>query len=238
MPSKPGTARERAGPTSRTTVKRRSAGAARKIFTHDLEELLKLSDQVHIIRSGGMLDIDWDRARDWSEQQRYRPDGSVKPEKAEAQIEETAKLCEELALYEIVEKLRNLEIEVSRSCGPFNFFGLADKATQTQGWEVLISAWWLLEDEQAKLGSLRNRILSVLDDDLTELLQPVTLTHPRHPLIQGFNTLGWALGGVVEHHPGLHTSGNEVNGTILPPAFIITNIAHPAPSGTSAQPGE
>jgi HEPN domain-containing protein len=212
-------------PDDRDEAERRGAG---KIITHDLEKLLKLSDSVSI-RSGGMNNIDWNRARDWSEQQRYRPDGSVKPEKVEAQIEETAKLCEELALYEIVEKLRNLEIEVSRSCGPFNFFGLADKATQEEGWEVLISAWWLLENGQAKVDDLTSRILSVLDDDLRASIQKVTSRNPMDRLIRSFYLFASCCGGFVEHHPGLLTMGNFVNDTVLPSSFIITIAAHPAP---------
>jgi hypothetical protein len=209
-------------PDDRAEVKRRGAA---DVMIHDLDELLNLAGHASL-QTNSMLHIDWGRALDWSEQQRYHPVGSVVPEQAKAQVEETRKLCGELALYEIVEKLLVVEIEVSNLYGPFNFFALVERATQNQGWEVMMSAWWILGDGKAKGDAVVKKTRAILDDDLYALIRRFVSFHPLDERIQMFHH--FAFGGQV-HHPRLVTSGNIVDGNPLPPAFIITNVEYRSP---------
>jgi HEPN domain-containing protein len=194
---------------------------AREIFIHDLDELLRLSDHTSI-QSGSMLHIDWSLALNWSEQHRYQRVGTVARERAEKQTEETRKLFVELALFEIVEKLLVVEREVSQSEGPFNFFGLVERATQNQGWELVMSAWWLKVDDESKATTIIDKVKADLDEDLCSMIVKFSWFDPRHDLIQRFHTLG-QMTGFFEHHPRCITSHNVVIDRIMPPAFIITN---------------
>jgi HEPN domain len=210
-------------PDDRAEATRRGV---RGMLVHDLKKLLKLSDHISL-QNNSMLNIDWDRALDWSEQRRYQPVGSVTREPAEKQIEETEKLFDELALFEIVEKLLIIEREVSQSQGPFTFFGLAENATQNRGWEVIMAAWWLDKDRNAKKQLFVNRLKEYLEDDLFAMIADVGVFSPKDTLIQRFHQLGRAFGGFFEHSPRLITRGNFILDRVLPSAFIITNAPRP-----------
>lgn len=64
---------------------------ARKIYTHNLEDLIKvaeLSDQFQKeIKSDAALETNWGIAKDWSEQTRYHRNGKIAENKATAMID-------------------------------------------------------------------------------------------------------------------------------------------------------
>jgi hypothetical protein len=105
-----------------------------------------------------MHGIDWERVKNWESEQRYDPMGRVSRDQAESQIRETHKLFMELVLYEILEKLLKVEIELSSRQGPFDFFGLVYALNQANRWDVIMSAWWLVEGDsnaiQARLETI------------------------------------------------------------------------------------
>ncbi len=63
----------------------------RKIYTHNLEDLIKvveLSDQFQKeIKSDAALETNWGIAKDWSEQTRYHRNGKIAEKKAKAMID-------------------------------------------------------------------------------------------------------------------------------------------------------
>jgi hypothetical protein len=215
-------------PNDRKEAKRRGAP---DIITHELDELLRMAGHDSLrVDNTTMLHIDWDRVLDWSVEQRYQPVGSVTPEHAKAQVEETGKLCTELALFEIVEKLWAIEVEVSNSSGPFTLFALAETVT-LPGWEVVISGWWLEGDTKAKTEVIGRKMLASLDDDLLKIVRGVTPFHPCDDLVQAFHYMSF---GGIEHHPRFVTSGNVLhcnpaNCRAMPAAFIITNAPRSPP---------
>jgi HEPN domain-containing protein len=75
-----------------------------KLKTHDLDDLLKLSEDIRILPSA-MRGIDWDRVTDWSPEQRYSPIGNKTPTDVEQQIRETEALRNQLDLFEITRRL-------------------------------------------------------------------------------------------------------------------------------------
>ncbi len=211
-------------PDDRQEANRRRVGG---ILIHDLDRLLRLSDHTSL-QAASMLHIDWNRALDWSEQKRYHAVGSVTREHAEKQIAETTKLFAELVLFEIVEKLLCVEREVSQADGPFTFFGLVERATQNQGWELVMSAWWLRADVDSKATAIIDKVKASLDDDLYSTVVKFTWFDPKDVLIQRFHSLG-RMTGFFEHHPRCMASHNFVIDRILPPAYIITNVPRQMP---------
>lgn len=194
------------------------------VVTHDLERLLTLSDSVSL-QASSMNNINWARATDWSSEQRYEAVGSITREHAEAQIEETKKLVVEMVLYEIVGKLVAVERKVSEEMGPFNLFLLGDCVTQPRGWEILMSAWWLLGEKGHERGvEVVKRLREVLDSDLHAVVATVTSRHPRDDWVQRFHTYPPA-----QHAVRYITSHNFVIDRLMPRAFIITNVRRKPP---------
>ncbi len=195
-----------------------------KIFIHDLEKLLTLS-QGQSIKQSSLLSINWEKAKDWSEKVRYLPPDSVSKEKATEQILESRKLVVELAMFEIVEKMVLLETSLSTEYGPFSLFVVADKLNQKQGWEVYMSAWWL--DSQAKLDDIGKRGIAAMDSDLAETICYWGWGHPSIDIVQRYNTM---INGIA-HAARCLTSGNIVIDRILPPTYVITSCRIPQPLG-------
>jgi hypothetical protein len=140
-------------PSDRQELKRRLKGTNEKVFSHDLDELLTLSYGATLKRST-MHAIDWDRAMDWSSEQRYAPVGSVTREQADAQLQQTDLLLVELSLYEAVEQLVRVEQRLSQTHGPFNLFAVVQGVYAPDRWDVVASAWWLAGDARANRGLL------------------------------------------------------------------------------------
>ncbi len=81
-------------PSDRSAAKRLQVAHA---FVHDLDQLLRLTDDEHIAKEN-YPSVDWSVAADWSVERRYSPVGTRSTEQAQAQIEETEaavlSLCE------------------------------------------------------------------------------------------------------------------------------------------------
>jgi hypothetical protein len=214
-------------PDNRAEAKRR---LAKEVMTHDLDDLLKMAGHAYL-KIATMTHIDWDRVFDWSEQLRYRRVGSVTAEHATAQVEETAKLCDELALCEIVEKLLAVEIEMSSRFGPFNLFALVDRATQSAGWEV-VSAWWMGGSGMALGDEVHSRVKGALDDDPYSIIGQFGSLAPNDQAVQMYYLLAF---GHHAHHPRFLAKGNVTHLGFVPDSFIITNQPIPNPQRSLAK---
>lgn len=203
-------------PDSREEAKKR--GAPERLFTHDLETLLNYTDDV-AIKTSSMHRVNWERASDWSVDQRYTPVGTLTSEQAKAQIDETEKLFIELVLWEILEKLVHVEFEQAAIRGPFNFFGLVlDR--ESGGWGVWFAAWGTPIGVKQRFGATVSAIQKVLDADLLATLKTFRILHPYMPVLQSFYT---TLS--VQHQARCITSRNVVVGMpAMPPAYVITCV--------------
>lgn len=123
-------------PDSPAEAKQR--GAPERLFTHDLEQLLRYTNDI-AIKTTSLHGVNWKRASDWSVDQRYTPVGTLTAKDVSVQIEETQKLFVELVLWEILEQLVKVEAEQSAIRGPFNFFALV-RDPQVDGWAVWFAA--------------------------------------------------------------------------------------------------
>jgi len=204
FPSNPREAKKRGGPD--------------RLFKHDLDELLKYTDDI-AIKTSSMHNVNWPRASDWSVDRRYTPVGTLTQEQAKAQIDETEKLFIELALWETLEKLVQVEIEQAHVRGPFNFFGLVWDQ-ESGGWAAWFAAWGTPAGVKQRLAATVNAIRSILAHDLFAALKCVRSLHPHMPVLQSFYMIL-----AVQHQPRCITSHNVVVGMpAMPSAYIITCV--------------
>jgi len=117
-----------------------------RLFVHDLNELLRLSDTVGL-RQTAFHHIDWGRACDWSEQLRYEPLGTVAQDDAAALIAEADNVVRELTTFEVLHGLLAIELELTRRFGLFHCFALVVHP-ETQLWTLLL-AWYDPDQETA-----------------------------------------------------------------------------------------
>ena len=190
-------------------------------FTHDLERLLTLTDQERIIRSE-VPEVDFDAAFDWEVERRYTPVGTKSTDEVFKQIEATERVCQKLFLYELIEKLTDIEIEAAEVRGPFNFFALC-RSTSFPWWELVIAFWSLDEIEQSDREEY-------LDNLLTDRLNPVLQRQigglrflpPESPELTPYYDQTRMLVGPVQHARNFMMSNNLINGIALPRCFIVT----------------
>jgi hypothetical protein len=160
----------------------KAVGMPLKLMSHDLEALLKLSDDV-LIKKNSMYNIDWDKASDWSVEDRYKPVGTFARDQVELQIHQTHKLFIEFVHWEILEKLHAIEIQQSKEWGPFNFFAYIEDR-EVQGWSVWFSDW--TPNRQLRVDSVSAIIKAALAEDLFASIKRISLLHPHKPILRAF----------------------------------------------------
>lgn len=193
-----------------------------KLFIHDLETLLRLSDMVYL-KSSSFHRIDWTRATDWSEQLRYEPAGTISTDEAEELISEIEKLVSELNVFEVLQSLWATEIDLSAQYGPFHCFSFV-KHPKTSKWVVLAS-WYARTQEEwdGRMTALAKKIDDALDSDLRTLVSSVEVIDPHHPVLQGLYVMLSAFGGGIMHSPRSLVARNIVVGyPMFPDGFVIT----------------
>lgn len=172
-----------------------------KLFVHDLEALLRLSDAVEL-KASTFSCIDWEQACDWSEHIRYQPADSVSIEDAEALIAEAEKVVEELSVIEVLQVLWSLEMELSQRYGPFHCFAFVVHPKNDKRWLLLVA--WYAPDEarwQARAQELTRALDERLDIDLRAMVSEVAIVDPQHPMLQGLYVMVATLGGGIIHSP-------------------------------------
>jgi hypothetical protein len=202
--------------------KRDGVTMADKLFVHDLEALLRLSDSVSL-KTSSFHRIDWDRASDWSEHIRYEPPGSVTREEAAELITEVTKLCDELTVFDLLKSLWNIEVDTSKRFGPFHCFALV-KHPQTAAW-IVLAAWYARTQREWDLRAeaLHKAIGEQIDADLRALITGVEILDPKHPVLQGLYQLLGMIGGGILHSPRSMVARNIVVGfPMFPDGFVVT----------------
>lgn len=199
-----------------------------RLFTHNLDELLRLSNSVSI-KTGAFGAINWERASDWSAEMRYQPAQSTTTEDARRQIEETERVVDELMRYEVVSELLAIEVDLSNRFGSFYFYGYvehpADMAKEPE-WGLLFS-WAAPTQEQyyAQCKELKSRIES-LSSDIRARIRFFTDLPPDAPIMRAVFVMQSVFGGVFKafkHAPSVILNDNLVAGLPPPPnGFILT----------------
>lgn len=163
-----------------------------KLFVHDLDALLRLSDSVHLTKSS-FKHIDWKRACDWSEQLRYMPTGSVTPAEAEEHLVEVEKAVNELLQYEVVMALWRIERDLTERYGLFHCFAYLENP-RTKRWELITSTASRTQVESdARWSALVHAYEQELDSDLRAQIHDFhdvpSSHHPVQPILLMFRVL-------------------------------------------------
>ncbi len=194
-----------------------------KLFVHDLEALLRLSDTVQL-KTLSFQRIDWDRACDWSEQIRYQPVASIAYADAEALITEVEKVVNELIIFEVLQVLCSIEIDLSLRYGLFHCFGLVIHP-ETKQW-VLLVAWCARNNDEwhTRECELVRQLDELLAPDLRGQVTDIQTFNSQAPLLKGLYVMFGVLGGgAIAHSPRSILTNNIVDGyPKLPDGFIIT----------------
>jgi hypothetical protein len=213
-------------PDDKREARRRNAPD--RLLSHDLDRLLELTDKARIDR-GGLHHIDWEKASDWSSEQRYERLGTATRPATEAQVKETRKLWVELMIYQLVDRLVAIERQLSSEMGPFNLFALLEGFTGSPGRTLLMSAPWI---DDTSLQEICRRIRGSLDPDLFAGIRQIRANAPDDVAVRRFHA--FTARGPWEHMPVLQ-AGNIVVGQkeVWFPAsgVIITNVMR-LPPGT------
>ena len=114
-----------------------------KLFIHDLEALLRLSESVYMTPAS-FASIDWARVCDWSEQIRYDPVETVSADEANDYVQEVGEVVDYLFLCALLDQLRIICRELTAAWGLFNIYAYVDGKTvegvDSDGW-VLFASW-------------------------------------------------------------------------------------------------
>lgn len=131
-------------------------------------------------------------------------------------------LVAQLVLFEVVERLIQVEVEVSERYGPFSLFALARGAAGPADWGVVTSASWLERhptEPRPELRHLTEMIETVLDGDLRAHVKRTTVLASGDPLLRPYQRLP------STRHRVLYTIEDHASDdVVLPKAYVITNL--------------
>ena len=116
----------------------------------------------------------------------------------------------------VIDKLRQIEIEISTEKGHFSLFALIEREDSFGKWDVVVSANWSSDSEKAVINNIASKIHNVLTKEEQLMLSRIVVLPPSDPLVQNLNLIG------VEHG-SVKLSNNTFNGIVVKEAFLITS---------------
>ena len=117
---------------------------------------------------------------------------------------------------QLAEKLRDIEIEISKEKGQFTLFALFLREDMPNVWDIVVSAPWIDKDQDKNLRYLANKIFPKLpEEDLIHLTRIVILEED-HPAVPSL------LQAVQVKHGVAEISNCNFFGLKIQHAFLIT----------------
>lgn len=116
----------------------------------------------------------------------------------------------------VVEKLRQIEVEVSMEKGNFTLFALIEREDSLGRWDVVVSVKWIDNTEKALINNIASKIHKELTKEEQLMLSRIVVLPPSDPLVQNLNLIG------VEHGSA-KLSNNTFNGIVIKEAYLITS---------------
>ncbi|HCT56760.1 MAG TPA: hypothetical protein DGD08_06055 [Gemmatimonas aurantiaca] len=158
------------------------ARGSREILSHDLNELLVLA-RAEVLKSGAMLDVEWDMIANWTVDQRYQALGSQSAGKVRERLNGLERAFHQLADFALLDQLQDVESKVRDQVGPFRFLALV-RNHETEGWYLLASS----KSADFTCEQIGKRILAsmveVVDHDLCSSVAFVSVQPAQHPLVK------------------------------------------------------
>ena len=195
-----------------------------KLNEHRLDELLELSDSIKVQRTA-LDSIDWARVSEWHNEDRYRPFGSVSPERAAARIEQTRRLFTALVHHEVVTALSKAESQLAAEGVVFNLFAWLQG--DDGKWRVSIATHWLddLATRESRAKRIRDAFTQLLAPDLMHQVTALEYDGVADPLPRAFYNTTSMSGGMTVRNATVFGGGH------LPPpvrnnqVIVLDNIA-------------
>lgn len=191
-----------------------------KVFIHDLQDLLTLSNTISI-KSNSFNRINWEQTCSWTEQTRYKPIDSVTNQEAKEYVAEVRKVVEILMEYELVQVLLKKEKDVCERYGAFHCFVLL-KNPKDKLWTLLMSWCSPTQELQDLRAEEIMAFFESMDEDLRGMIGNIVFEKIDRPAIKSAMAQAAMIGG-VQHRPSAYFSNNIVVGLPkLHPGYFIT----------------
>ena len=122
----------------------------------------------------------------------------------------------------LIENFKNIEMEISKEKGAFSLFALVLREDSQEKWDLLISAPWLLND-QNEIPQKKSILfyfvdkISKIDKSLLNELSRIILLLPNDPFVTNMNSI------VKAEHKMTEFRSCTFNNIYIKHAFIITS---------------
>lgn len=117
---------------------------------------------------------------------------------------------------QVIEKFRQIEIEISAEKGDFNLFALIEREDSLGKWDVLVSANWIGKNEKSFIETLASKIYKNLSKEEQLKLSRIVVLSPSDALVKSLNFFG-------VKHGTVKLSSNTFNGVFIKEAYLITS---------------
>lgn len=87
----------------------------------------------------------------------------------------------------LIDKLRQIEKQLSEEQGSFYLFGLFQREEAADKWDLLVSAAWIQKDKYAGLQLIAKRIQDKLSKDEVIQLSRIVLIDDDNPALESLN---------------------------------------------------
>ncbi len=119
---------------------------------------------------------------------------------------------------ELAEKLRDIEIELSKENGDFELFALFLREDAPDKWDVIMSAEWARNDKKAALNSIVEKIQSSLSAEETVKLSRIIILNKDDEALNALQ------GAIRVEHSLSEISDSNFMGLAIKHAYLITSM--------------
>lgn len=120
---------------------------------------------------------------------------------------------------QVIEKFRQIEVEISAEKGDFTLFALIEREDSLGRWDVVVSASWIGKNEKPLIETLASKIHKSLSREEQITISRIVVLPPSDGLVRNLNMIG------VEHGT-VKLSNNTFNGILIKEAYLITSKSH------------
>jgi hypothetical protein len=122
-------------------------------------------------------------------------------------------------IFQVIEKFRQIEVEISAEKGDFTLFALVEREDSLGKWDVVVSASWIGKNEKSLIETIAAKIHKNLSKEEQIRLSRIVVLPPSDSLVRNLNMIG------VEHGT-VKLSNNTFNGILIKEAYLITSKSH------------
>ena len=119
---------------------------------------------------------------------------------------------------ELIDKLRQLETEISQKKGDFSLFALFLREDAQNKWDLVASAPWFWSDKKKTLDYLSKKLRSRLTSDEFLTLSRIVLIEESDPTLHALQQ------AFQVHHTPIEVQGCNLFGLQIQHAYIITSM--------------